>query len=225
MKLVGVAIVIVGFVLRVNPLLAVILAAVATGLGAGESLNAAVAELGRLFVDNRIATLPVVLALPVIGLLEYYGLREQAKTLVRKSGTKSAGRVILAYTTFRQVAISVGINIGGHAGMVRPLVAPMAEAAASLGHGELPPQVVEDIRAMAAAGENVGNFFGEDIFVAVGAVLLMKSFFDSQHLDVSLWGMALWGIPTALVAFGTMVWRTRRLDRRIARAMKPPPRA
>jgi len=46
---------------------------------------------------------------------------------------------------------------------------------------------------------------------------LMKGFFDTLGLNVSVWGMALWGIPTALVAFAVMVWRTRLLDRRIAR--------
>ena len=216
MKFIGVVVIVVGFLVRANPLLAVVVAGIATGLASGLSFNHVVAEFGRLFVDNRSVTLPVVLALPVIGLLEHYGLRERARTLIRKSGTTSAGHVILSYTAIRQVAISLGVNIGGHAGAVRPLVAPMAEAAAAVGHGEISAKTREEIRALAAAGENIGNFFGEDIFVAVGAVLLMKGFFDSQHIEVSLWAMALCGIPTALIAFGTMVWRTRLLDRRIA---------
>ena len=216
MRFIGVAIIIVGFLVGANPLLAVLIAGLATGLAAGWSFNHVVAEFGRLFVDNRLVTLPVVLALPVIALLEHYGLRERAKTLIRNSGTRSAGRVILTYTGIRQVAISLGVSIGGHAGAVRPLVAPMAEAAATIGHGPLSPETIDEIRALASAGDNVGNFFGEDIFVAVGAVLLMKGFFDSQHLEVGIWSMALWGIPTAFIAFGTMVWRTRLLDRRIA---------
>ena len=63
--------------------------------------------------------------------------------------------------------------------------------------------------AHAAAAENVGNFFGEDIFIAVGAILLMKGFFEAQGLTVSVWAMALWGIPTALAAFAVMAWRAR----------------
>ena len=45
----------------------------------------------------------------------------------------------------------------------------------------------------------------------------MKGFFDALGMDVSVWAMALWGIPTALVAFAVMVWRTRVLDKRITR--------
>ncbi|MEI6051511.1 MAG: DUF969 family protein [Opitutaceae bacterium] len=74
------------------------------------------------------------------------------------------------------------------------------------------------IRAHAAAGENIGNFFGEDIFIAVGAILLMKGFFEAQGMNVSVWMMALWGIPTALIAFAAMWWRCRLLDQRIERA-------
>jgi uncharacterized membrane protein len=76
------------------------------------------------------------------------------------------------------------------------------------------------IRAHAATAENVGNFFGEDIFVAVGAVLLMNGFFQSVHVEVGMWAMALWGIPTAVVAFVLMWWRVRVLDRKVA-AMHP----
>jgi uncharacterized membrane protein len=50
----------------------------------------------------------------------------------------------------------------------------------------------------------------------------MKGFFDALGMNVSVWGMALWGIPTALVAFGVMVWRMRVLDRRIAREAAEP---
>ena len=46
----------------------------------------------------------------------------------------------------------------------------------------------------------------------------MKGFFESTGLSVSVWAMALWGLPTAWVAFGAMWWRCRRWDRRVARA-------
>ena len=82
---------------------------------------------------------------------------------------------------------------------------------------ELPDKTSQAIRANAAAAENVGNFFGEDVFIAVGAILLMKGFFEAQGMTVSVWAMALWGIPTALCASLVMWWRTRVLDRRITR--------
>ena len=216
-KLIGIAVVALGFALRFNTLLVVMAAGVATGLAAGMSFNEIIALFGKYFVENRYMVLPVVLVAPVIGLLERHGLQERAETLIRGARAATAGRVVLLYTAVRQISISLGVSIGGHAQAVRPLVAPMAEAAARAKHGELPEKTVEDIRAHAAAAENIGNFFGEDIFIAVGAILLMKGFFDAQKIEVSVWAIALWGIPTALVAFAAMWWRARALDRRVAR--------
>lgn len=216
-KLIGIAVVALGFALRFNTLFVVMGAGIATGLVAGMSLNEIMELFGKFFVENRYMVLPIVIMTPVVGLLERHGLRERAETLIRRAKAATAGRVLLLYTALRQVSISLGVNIGGHAGAVRPLVAPMAEGAARARHGELPEKTVEAIRANAAAAENVGNFFGEDIFIAVGAILLMKGFFDAQKIEVSVWAMALWGIPTAVVAFGVMWWRARVLDRRIER--------
>jgi uncharacterized membrane protein len=216
-KLIGIFVVGVGFALRFNTLLVVMAAGIITGLVAGMSFPEIMELFGKYFVENRYMTLPIVLMVPLIGLLERHGLQERAETLIKRTKSATAGRVILLYTAVRQIAIALGVRIGGHAEAVRPLIAPMAEAAARVQHGEIPGKTVQLIRAHAAAGENVGNFFGEDVFVAVGAILLMKGFFDALGLDVSAWGMALWGIPTALVAFAVMGWRTQVLDRRIAR--------
>jgi uncharacterized membrane protein len=227
-KLLGLVVIVLGFALRANTLLVVMAAGISTGLLSGMSLNGVLEQFGRLFVENRYMTLPVVLIAPVIGLLECHGLRERAEILIRRAQGATAGRVLMLYCVVRQISIALGVNIGGHAGAVRPLVAPMAEGAARAQHGALPEKTVEAIRAHAAAAENVGNFFGEDIFIAVGAVLLMKGFFDAQQIEVGVWALALWGIPTALVAAAVMAWRTRVLDRRIVRevaAAAPKPEA
>jgi len=225
-KLIGIAVVAAGFALRINPLLVVLLAGIATGLVSGLTLNEVMAAFGSYFVENRFMTMPIVLMLPLIGLLERYGLQQRAEALIRRSRAATAGRVILLYTMLRQAMIAVGVKIGGHAEAVRPLVAPMAEAAArqqgraaadTTSGNVLSEATVESIRAHAAAGENIGNFFGEDIFISVGAILLMAGFFEAQHLVVSTWAMALWGIPTAVTATAVMAWRLRRLDRRIDR--------
>jgi uncharacterized membrane protein len=225
-KLIGIAVVAVGFSLRFNTLAVVMAAGLATGLVAGMSVNEIMALFGKYFVENRYLILPIVLMVPLIGLLERHGLQERAETLIRRTKSATAGRVILLYTAVRQLTIALGVKVGGHAEAVRPLIAPMAEAAArqqcrpavsATAGTPLPAKTVQAIRAHAAAAENVGNFFGEDVFIAVGAILLMKGFFDTLGLAVSAWAMALWGIPTALVAFAAMVWRTRQLDRRIER--------
>ena len=215
-KLIGIAVMALGFAFRLNTLLVVVAAGVATGLVSGMSFNDIVAHVGTLFVENRYLTMAVILVVPLIGMLEHHGLQERAETLIRRARTATAGRVLMLYSLVRQISISLGVRIGEHASMVRPLIAPMAEAAARAKHGEIDEETVALIRAHAAAAENVGNFFGEDIFVAVGGVLLMSGFFQAAHVEVSIWAIALWGIPTAVVAFVLTVWRMRALDRRIA---------
>lgn len=216
-KLIGILVVALGFALRFNTLLVVMAAGLATGLVSGLSFHELMELFGKYFVENRYMTLPVVLMLPVVGLLERHGLRERAEEIIRRAQAATAGRVLLLYAAVRQVSIAFGVNIGGHAGMVRPLVAPMAEAAAHAKHGALPDRSVQSIRAHAAAAENVGNFFGEDTVFAVGAVLLIQGVLAAQGVKVGLWTLSLWGIPTALVAFAAMWWRTRLLDRRLGR--------
>jgi uncharacterized membrane protein len=100
----------------------------------------------------------------------------------------------------------------------------MAEAAAQKQHGELTEKSSEQIRAHAAAAENVGNFFGEDIFIAIGAILLMKAFFNNLQMDVSVWALALWAVPTAVAAFIAMAWRARSLDRSLVSQAREPSR-
>lgn len=216
-RLIGILVIIAGFALRLNTLLVVIASGIATGLASGMSFNEIMGEFGRLFIANRYMTLPVVMMLPVIGLLERYGLRERAEVLIRKASTATAGRIILIYTGVREVSIALGISIGGQTSVVRPILVPLAEGSAHSRYGTLSKATSARIRALAAAAENIGTFFGEDIFIAVGSILLMKGFFDTIKIEVSVWAMALWGIPTAFAAFGAMAWRARALDRLIAR--------
>jgi uncharacterized membrane protein len=70
---------------------------------------------------------------------------------------------------------------------------------------------------MAAATDNVGLFFGEDIFVAFGAIVLMQTILRAEGIEVDPLHMALWGLPTAITAFVIHSWNLRRLDAHIAR--------
>jgi len=214
--LVGVVIVIVGFVLRLNPLLVVTVAGIATGLAGGLDLAAVVAAFGKSFVENRYVAI-VWLVLPVIGLLERYGLQERTRELISRVQAATTGRVLLAYLAVRQVTAALGLtSLGGHAQMVRPLIAPMAEAAAETKHGDLPRRTRERIRAYAAATDNVGLFFGEDIFIAIGSILLIRGFLEQNGIIIEPVHLALWAIPTAVAAFLVHGARLLLLDRRLA---------
>ena len=84
----------------------------------------------------------------------------------------------------------------------------------------LPDRIRHKLRAYAAATDNVGLFFGEDIFVAFGAIVLMSTFLHEAGIDIEPLHIALWGIPTAICAFVIHSWRLRRLDQSIAREME-----
>lgn len=217
LTLVGVAIVIAGFALRANPLLVVTVAGLATGLAGGMDPVAVITEFGRAFTENRYVAL-VWLTLPVIGILERNGLRERAQTLVARVKGATTGRVLIAYLALRQLTAAMGLNsLGGHAQMVRPLIAPMAEAAAETRFGRLADRTRYLIRAHAAAADNIGVFFGEDIFLAMGSVLLIKGVLEHDGIDLTPMQIAVWSIPTALAVFVIHVLRLIRLDRKLRR--------
>lgn len=213
----GIAVVVVGFLLRLNPLLVVTVAALVTGFAAGLDLLAVVAAFGKAFNDSRYVSL-IWIVLPVIGLLERYGLQERARQLIGGVRAATAGRLLIVYLLFRQITAAIGLHsIAGHAQTVRPLVAPMTEAAAENTLGEVDEPTREEVKAFAAATDNVGVFFGEDIFIAMSSILLIKGFLEQNGLIVAPLSLSVWAIPTAIVAFLVHGFRLWRLDRRLAR--------
>ena len=75
----------------------------------------------------------------------------------------------------------------------------------------------ERLRAHAAAADNVGLFFGEDVFIAIGSILLIKGVLAANGVRVEPAHVALWAVPTALAAFAVHGARLLLLDRRLAR--------
>ncbi|HDX9708012.1 TPA: DUF969 domain-containing protein [Bacillus thuringiensis] len=220
LKLIGILLVAVGFLCRLNTLLVVMVAGIVTGMVSGMSFHEVLSLFGKFFIENRYISMPIILTLPVIGILERYGLKERAEILITKAKGATTGRVLLSYFVIREASAAIGLNIGGHAQTVRPLVVPMAEGAAQCRYGDLPDKLKEKIKSSAAAAENTACFFGEDIFIATGAILLMKGFFDSVGMHVGVWDMALWGIPTAISALIVNGIRFWQLDKQIKIVMK-----
>lgn len=219
----GVAVIALGFLLRFNPLLVIIVAALVTGLAAGLDPLAVLARFGHAFNETRYVT-AIYLVLPVIGLLERNGLQERARTLVAGLKGLTAGRLLIGYLLFRQITAALGLTaIAGHPQTVRPLVAPMAGAAAERqgdGAVEGARPDAEQVRALAAATDNIGLFFGEDIFIAIGSILLMKGVLAGYGIAIEPFHLSMWAIPTAIAAFlihGARLWLfDRRLTRRRA---------
>jgi uncharacterized membrane protein len=201
LTLLGVAVVIVGFALRLNALLVVVTAAVVTGLCAGLSLVEVLSAFGKAFNENRFVS-AAWLVLPAIGVLERAGLQERARHLIGQLRVLTTGRLLVIYMLFRQLTAATGlVSIAGHAQTIKPLIAPMAEAAAEREHPGLPDDDRERIKAMAAATDNIALFFGEDVFLAIGSILLMVGTLHSNGIEVAPFDLSLWAIPTAIAAF------------------------
>ena len=213
--LLGIALVVVGFALRFNPLLVVALAAIVTGLLGHMPFLKVLATLGHGFNENRYVTI-IYIILPVIGLLERYGLQQRARALIAGIRGATTGRLLIVYLAFRQVLSALGLtSVAGHAQTVRPLVAPMALAAAEKQHGTIDEETAERVKAMAAATDNVGLFFGEDIFLAIASILLIQGSMASFGIQLTPFQLSVWAIPTAICAFIIHGTRLLLLDRRL----------
>ena len=217
LPLIGIALVVIGFALRFNPMVVVVVSAIVTGLLGGMDWLAVLATLGKAFNDNRIIAI-VWIVLPVIGLLERFGLQQRAATLIRKMRSATAGRLLLLYLIYRQVTAAIGLHsTAGHPQTVRPLVAPMALAAAEQQHGELDEETAEKVKAYSAATDNVGLFFGEDIFFAIGSIVLIQQVLATYGYNLAPLELALWAIPSAVCAFLIHGARLMLFDRSLAR--------
>jgi uncharacterized membrane protein len=215
--LVGIALVVIGFALKLNPMLVVTGSAIVTGLVAGMGPVEVVSTFGKAFNDNRIIAI-VWIVLPVIGLLERFGLQQRAAALIRSLKSATTGRLLILYLAYRQVTAAIGLHsTAGHPQTVRPLVAPMALAAAEKQHGGLSEDEAETVKAYAAATDNVGLFFGEDIFFAIGSIVLIQATLATYGFDLTPLQLAVWAIPTAIAAFVVHGTRLVLLDRRLGR--------
>ncbi|HEX7129271.1 MAG TPA: DUF969 domain-containing protein [Rhodanobacteraceae bacterium] len=221
LPLLGVAVVVIGFALRFNPVPVVIAAGVVSGLAAGKSVGEVLALLGTSFVSER-ALLLYVLTLPAIGVLERAGLREHARNWILRLQGFTLARLLISYLAIRQVLCMMGLtDIEGHAQTVRPLLAPMAQAAAEKRGTPLEQGERNDVRAFCAATDNVGRFFGEDVFIALGAVLLIQGFYAQHGIELEPLQIALWALPTAISAFVIHGLRSVLFARRLRASAAP----
>lgn len=183
-KLIGILIILVGFILKFDTIAVVIIAALATALVSGISITEFFTLLGEAFVNNRLVTI-FLLTLPMIGISERFGLRQQAVILIEKMKGLTTGRFISLYVLIRQIAGVFGIRISAHPQFVRPIVNPMAQGAAKSRYGEISAKDEDKIKALSAANENFANFFAQNTFVAASGVLLISGTLKSLGYDVA----------------------------------------
>ena len=93
-KLIGIVIVVIGFVMKFDTLATVVVAGLVTGLISGMSIMDILNTLGTAFLTNRTATL-FILTLPVVGLCERMGLRDKAVDLIKGIKNATTGRLLV----------------------------------------------------------------------------------------------------------------------------------
>ncbi|MDO5407417.1 MAG: DUF969 domain-containing protein [Eubacteriales bacterium] len=199
MKLIGVLIVIVGFILKLDTLAVVVVAGLATGLVAGMSPIEILDTLGNAFITNRTATL-FILTLPVIGLCERNGLKDKAVDFIRSLKNATTGRLIIVWQTVRTVASAFSLRVGGHAQFIRPLINPMAQAASIAKYGELDEKTEDQIKGLAAGSENYGNFFAQNCFMGSSGTLLIVTTLSEQGYPVDALQIAGQSVPIAVIS-------------------------
>lgn len=219
--LIGVVIVIIGFILKFDTIATVIIAGVVTGFVGGMDFKEILDVLGTAFLSQRFATL-FVLTLPVIGILEKHGLREKATDFIGKFKNATTGTILTAYHSIRALSSAFSLRIGGHPTFVRPLVEPMAEAATVAKYGDdLDSKTLDNIKGQSAAAENYGNFFAQNVFVgASGTLLIAATLVEQGYTEVTPQNIAAWSIPIAIISviIGAVVFFLN--DRKIKQRMK-----
>lgn len=198
-KLIGVLIVVVGFILKLDTLAVVVVAGLATGLVADMSPIEILDTLGTAFITNRTATL-FVLTLPVIGLCERNGLKDKAVDLIKSLKNATTGRLIAVWQVVRTIASAFSLRVGGHTQFIRPLINPMAQAAAIAQYGEIDEKTEDQIKGLAAGSENYGNFFAQNCFMGSSGTLLIVTTLSEQGYPVDALQIAGQSVPIAVAS-------------------------
>ena len=198
-RLIGVVIVIAGFALKLDPILIIFAALIATGLVGGLGIEGLITTLGSSFVANRVMTIFILIFL-VLGTLERNGLREAAAKLIGMVKGSTPGSVIAAYGPIRGLFAAFNVSFGGVAGLVRPMVMPMAEGAIRVKGHEPNEEHMESLKGMAAGMENIAWFMAQVVFVGGAGGLLVQTTLYGLGIEVELIDLAIASIPVALVS-------------------------
>ena len=200
-KLLGILIIILGFSLKLDSILIIMLSAIVTAVAGGLTPTELLTSLGETFVNNRSMAI-FILIMFVTGTLERNGLKEAAAKLIGKIKNPSSGKVIAAYGVMRGIFGAFNVSFGGVAGFVQPIIMPMATGAVEASGNEINEEHEEEIKGMASAMENIAWFFCQVLFVGGSGGLLIQGTLAGLGYDVELGALAKVAIPTAVVAIG-----------------------
>jgi len=217
LPLIGILIIVIGFIMKIDTIAVVIIAGIITGLVSGLSLIDVLALLGQGFTDNRLVTL-FVLTLTMIGLSERFGLKEQAVYLINKIKGLTVGRFLSLYLFIREVAGLFSLRLGGHPQFIRPLIEPMAQASAVANYEDMDEETQERIKAQASVMENMGNFYAQNTFVGASGTLLIAGTLESLGYSAPAAKIAVASLVIAgislLMGIVYNIWFDRQLSKK-----------
>lgn len=216
-KLIGVLIIIIGFMLKLDTIAVVLVAGLTTGLVAGMGFVEILEVLGGAFVSTRYMTL-LLLTLAVVGILERNGLRERAEICISKLKSATCGKVLSLYVVIRTVAAILSLRMGGHVQFIRPLIYPMAKGAAEK-EGKLTVELDEELKGHVNAVENYGNFYGQNGFIASsGVLLIVGTLKELGVLDVDVYSVSKASLIMAVLSVVVCIIRNYMFDMKIKRS-------
>ncbi len=157
--------------------------------------------------------------MPVIGVLERYGLKQRAVSLIEKLKRLTTGKVLTIYMIARQIAGALSIRMSGHPQFVRPLVNPMAQAAGLSNSDELKESDEEAIKALSAASENYGNFMVKT-YLQVVVVLLIASTLTQFGYNVTGLNIVKANIIMAVIALVVATIQFTLYDKKLNKSHK-----
>ena len=209
LKLSGIILIVIGFVLKWDTLGTVVAAGLLTGLVS--TLNSdltfiSILEiLGKAFINQRTSTL-FALSVGVIGISERYGLKDKAKDLIIKLKNITVGKFLSLWLLIRTFSAAFSLRLGGHVQFIRPLILPMAEGAVFAKYGDVDTKTCDEIKALSAASENYGNFFGQNCFMGGSGTLLITSTLVEQGFNLTALEIsaASWPVFFAAIILGSL---------------------
>ncbi len=199
LKLLGILIVIVGFALKLDSILIILVAAIVTAIVGNLGAAGLLETLGTSFVANRSMAIFILIML-VTGTLERNGLKNAAAALIGKIKNASSGVVIGAYGIMRGIFAAFNVSFGGVAGFVRPIIMPMATGAIEAKGQKPNEEHVEELKGMSSGMENIAWFFCQVLFVGGAGGLLVQSTLEPLGYKVELIDLAKVEIPVGIFA-------------------------
>ena len=214
-KLIGVAIIVLGFALKLDVLAVVLVAGIVTGIVSGLDFFYILEIIGTSFVNNRLMSIFLIM-FPVIAIIERFGMKERAAYLIGKIKDASAGKVLSLWIVIRSLASAMNIRFGGHVQFIRPLILPMTAAAAEASKGcRLTEKEDEKVKGLSAASENYGNFFAQNCFPAASGVVLIQSGLAVAGYDVTLSSIASSSIFVMIISIILTMVQVFLFDRQV----------